>query len=153
MTKKNPVKKKKAVKKKKEVHPVSGLTDVQERQRCKDAMRQVWRKTSRVKHIKEVRFPHPDPNSKFTFAVRCDDCGAIFGQSEKVRYKTNNGRYRRTGVYHVDHICDGLSSVKDLTMDLGTFAEELLHTPLRILCVPCHKIVTSMQAETKFGKK
>jgi hypothetical protein len=140
-------------KKKKNVHPVSGLTDVQERQRAKDSLRHVWRKTSRVKHLKDVRFPHPDKDSKFTYAVRCTECPKIFGQGEKVYYVSSSGRRRKTGAYHVDHISDsGLPPVADLVEDLGKFAEALLHTPLRVVCMECHRKITSQQMNVRHDK-
>ena len=134
------------------VNSVTGLTSVQETQRCKQAIRHVWRKTSRVKHIRDVRFQHPDPESGFTFAVKCVGCETIFGQSEKVKYKTKHGKYRRTGAYEVNHIGDGMPSVTNLIEDLGGFADKLLHTPLEILCPECHKKETAMQVERKRSK-
>ena len=139
---------------KRPTHPVSGLTDVQTRQRCKDAIRHVWRKTSRAKHIRDNRIIHPDPNSRFKYAVFCTDCNAMFGQSETTTYKAKSGRRRRTGAYQVDHICEtGMPPVNDLIEDLGAYADAVLHTPLRIVCVPCHKGITAAQVVKKFKKE
>ncbi len=129
---------------------VSGLTDVQERQKLKAALRQMWRKSSRANHIRKVRFKHPDPNSRFTYALSCSKCGKCMGQSERQYYATKSGRRRRTGVYHVNHILDtSLPPVKDIKQDLGVFAEALIHTPLEIVCVECHKKITAQQVINK----
>lgn len=148
------MKKKSKPKKKASVpHPVSGLTVVQEKQKIKGALRQMWRKSSRAHHIKSVRFPHPDVDSRFKYAVTCEECHAIFGQSEKTFYKTKSGRRRRTGAYQVDHISpSGLPPINDLVGDLGYYAEALIHTPLRILCVSCHKAETKLQMENRHSK-
>ena len=135
------------MKKKKEINPVTGLTVTQENQRAKKALRQMWRKTSRAHHIKQVRVPHPDPDSPFKYAVYCEMCYCYFGQSERVTYTTSTGRRRRTGAYQVDHKLKGyLPPVKDLRTDLGIYADELLHTEVRVLCVECHRIVTQEQS-------
>ncbi len=142
-------------KKKGKKHPVSGLTDVQERQKLKGALRNMWRKSSRFNHIKKVRFPHPDKSSRCKYAVRCTGCGRVYGMSEQVSYvaKTGRKRRRRTGAYHVDHICEtGLPPVNDIVKDLGTYAERLIHTKLRILCVDCHLAVTIAQAKQRHSK-
>lgn len=119
----------------------------------KAAVRQVWRKTSRVKHIKEVRFPHPDPDSPFKYAVPCAKCGRIFGQSEKRTYATKSGRRRRTGAYHVNHICDlGLPEVVSIPNDLGNYALKCLETPVEVLCVECHNELTEVQMRKRFSK-
>ena len=134
----------------KKKNEISGLTDVQERQKLKAALRQMWRKSSRANHIKKVRFKHPDPNSRYTYGVQCVHCGCIKGQSQKTYYSTKTGRRRRTGAYHVNHILDtSLPPVKDITKDLGVFAEALIHTPLEIVCVDCHKTITAQQVINK----
>lgn len=136
------------MKTKKQINPITGLTTIQENQRSKAALRQMWRKTSRWKHIKDVRFPHPDGDSKFRYAVQCESCFCIFGQTEKITYVTKTGRRRRTGAYHVDHIRKTtLPPVNNMREDLGIFADELLHTEVRILCLDCHKIVTAEQTK------
>ena len=134
-------------------HPVSGLTSVQEIQKIKASLRHMWRKSSRANHIRSVRFPHPDKTSKFQYAVRCVKCDAVFGQSQKVPYRAKSGRRKRTGAYHVDHICEeGLPAVKDLVKDLGKHADKLIHTPCRILCVPCHELETRGQMKRRHKK-
>ena len=136
-----------------EKHPVSGLTKAQENAKVKAALRQMWRKSSRANHIKSVRVPHPDPNSRFTYAVPCTECGRFMGQSEKTYYITASGRRRRTGVYHVDHICEkGMPSMKDIESDLGAYAEALIHTPLRVVCISCHATITSEQTAMRHAK-
>jgi hypothetical protein len=141
-----------AKRKKKPVHPVTGLTKVQTNQRCKAAMRQVWRKTSRAKCIRDNRFPHPDPTSSFTYAVPCAHCPKIMGQSEKIMYITKKGRRRRRGAYDVNHITDTtMPPVNDIVTDLGPYADELLHTPVEIVCPECHAKITAEQRKLKFG--
>lgn len=131
-------------------HPVSGLTGVQEKQKLKAALRQVWRKSSRANHLREVRFPHPDPNSRFKYAVRCTHCGTLFGQSEKTTYITKTGRRRRTGAYHVNHKTDtSMPPINDVEQDLGAYALALLHTELEVVCVPCHALETARQVKNK----
>jgi hypothetical protein len=72
---------------------------------------------------------------------------------EKVTYITTTGRRRRTGAYHVDHISEkGMPAIVDLKTDLGIFADALMHTPLRVLCVVCHKLETSEQSHRKHNK-
>ena len=138
---------------KKEKHPVSGLTSVQEIQRAKAALRNLWRRTARAKHIRENRITNTDHKSKFKFTVICSVCGKRMGQSEKKFYKTKNGRRRKTGVYHVDHIHDtGMPKVTDIETDLGKFFLELMHTKLRIVCIECHADITAKQMEKRHGR-
>ena len=140
--------------KKKAVDPVSGLTEVQTKTRLKSAIRREWRRTSRYKHIKEVRYLNEDPDCRSTYTVDCAICGRAMGQSEKTTYRTATGRRRRTSVYAVDHVCPtGMPPINDIAEDLGTYAIALLTTPLRVLCVDCHADVTAAQMELRHANK
>ena len=135
---------------KKEKHPVSGLTETELIQVAKHVLRtRAWKRKSRWFHIKKNRFPYK--GNRYKFGVKCELCDKIMGQSEKVKYRTKSGRYRRKLAWNVDHVCEtGLPTVKDLENDLGKYYRALMETPLRILCVDCHAKVTAKQVKKKF---
>lgn len=135
-------------------HPVSGLTEVQTKARLKAAILREWRRTTRYKHIKEVRYKNEDPDCRSIYAVDCAICGRSMGQSEKISYISKAGKSRRILVYAVDHVCEtGMPPINDIVEDLGEYAIAALETPVRVVCIDCHADVTKAQMELRHASK
>ena len=120
------------------INPHIGVTDANLRSQIRSALRKVWRNSARRQHIQNTRVPYSG-KGRFKYGVRCESCGKIMGQSERVRPTLKDGgtAKRLKLAYEVDHV-DGNPQFLDIRNDLGEYAHGLLYGKMQTLCLDCH---------------
>lgn len=143
----------KSKRKRGEINPILGVTDGNLRAQIRSALRKVWRNSSRRVYIQEHRIPYKG-KARFKYAVVCEKCGHVMGQSEKAYGIKKDGtptKHRKL-VYEVDHI-ETNPPLLDIEKDLGKYAKKLLYGALRILCRKCHTKNTDLQTQIRNARK
>lgn len=136
-----------------EINPILGVSDGNLRAQIRGALRKVWRNSSRRVYIESIRIPY-EGKASFKWAVVCEECGHLMGQSEKsyMIKKDGSKTKNRKLAYEVDHIDDNPEFL-DILNDLGSYAHSLLYGKLRILCRMCHSSRSDLQAQVRNARK
>jgi hypothetical protein len=126
------------------INPKLGCTDSNLLSQIRSALRRVWRNSSRRVFIESVRIPYTG-TGKFKYAVTCNTCGRVMGQSEKERDVLSNGALSKKWslCYEVNHLKTNHALLN--LSDLGDYAVSLLLGDVEILCKKCHKKFTKEQ--------